>query len=398
MDVAERSTLARELLSRGIQPPDLELAPEVALLPRELARTRLHIDFPAGLAPAPQPIVPGPSPDAALPHADVVVITWTVDENNALADVLTPGYGRAAWYRYAKDFQTKYKPFIRGGAPALAAGRMGSYMPTIVGDLSVLCMKSELHLNQDGTRNVGAEPLPAGTATLPVRDFFDQIIDEVDPKVILTVGTSGSVYEQFTLGDAVISRAGKFRLASEFRNEAFNGKVYKSDWKIPTDHFDTATALMAPFSAQLQEPAFAPPTKRYHYDGGLIPTDPDIPTIRIEQGGRDMPEFHPILTTDYFEFGTSANRLDREGCAVEMGDAVLGMAVDARGGWPKWAAVRNMSDPQINGDLPTDGPMDLQAEFAVAYYTNYGYTTSVTGALATWGILAGLATAGLPAA
>jgi hypothetical protein len=50
--------LARELLSRGIEPPDLELTPEAALLPAELARTRLDIAFPAGLAPIPQPIDP----------------------------------------------------------------------------------------------------------------------------------------------------------------------------------------------------------------------------------------------------------------------------------------------------------------------------------------------------
>jgi hypothetical protein len=392
MDVEQRTELARALLSRGIEPGDLELAPALAFAPAGLSRTRLKINFPEGLAPIPQPILPTPSPDADLPPADVVVITWTVDENNALADVLTPGHGRATWHRYAKDFATKYQPFIRGGAPALAAQRMGSYLPTMIGDLSVLCMKSELHLNQDGKRTAD------GMATLPVRDFFDQIIDEVNPKVFLTIGTSGSVYEQFGLGDAAISRAAKFRLKSEFRNEAFNGKVFQSNWTIPTDYLDTATDLMQSFGADLAEPAFAPPTKRYHYDGALITTDPDTPRIRLEQSGRDMPEFQPILTTDYFEFGTSSNHLDQEGCAVEMGDAVLGMAVDARGGWPRWAAVRNMSDPQINGDLPTDCRLDLQSEFAVAYYTSYGYTTSVTGALATWGVLAGLATAGLPVA
>lgn len=390
MDVEQRTELARELLSRGIEPPDLELAPEAALLPAELVGTRLDIAFPAGLAPTPQPIEPVPSPDADLPRADVVVITWTVDENNALANVLTPGFGRARWYRYAKGFATKYQPFIRGGAPALAAARMGSYMPIKLGDLSVLCMKSELHLNQDGKRTGD------GTATLPVKDFFDQIIDEANPKVFLTIGTSGSVFQEFGLGDSVISRAAKFRLKSEFRNETFNGQTYRSDWQIPTGQLDTAVALMQPFGTQLKEPAFEPPTKRYHYQGGLITTDPNTPRVRIEQGGRDMPEFHPILTTDYFEFGTSANHLDQEGCAVEMGDAVLGMAIEARGGSPKWVAVRNMSDPQINGDLPTDCRLDPQTEFAVAYYTNYGYYTSVAGALATWGVLAGLATAGLP--
>ena len=39
-----------------------------------------------------------------------------------------------------------------------------------------------------------------------------------------------------------------------------------------------------------------------------------------------MPEFHPILTTDYFEYGTTTNHLDVEGAAVEMGDAALGLA------------------------------------------------------------------------
>jgi hypothetical protein len=45
----------------------------------------------------------------------------------------------------------------------------------------------------------------------------------------------------------------------------------------------------------------------------------------IKLDGRDMPEFHPILTTDFFEFGTHNNNLEDEGCAVEMGDAVLGL-------------------------------------------------------------------------
>jgi hypothetical protein len=60
----------------------------------------------------------------------------------------------------------------------------------------------------------------------------------------------------------VISRAAKFRLQSEFRNEAFNDHTYVSDWQIPTDHLDTAVDLMQPFGTQLREPAFEPPTKR----------------------------------------------------------------------------------------------------------------------------------------
>ncbi|HEX9236143.1 MAG TPA: hypothetical protein VF972_07675 [Actinomycetota bacterium] len=390
MDIEQRTELARALLARGIQPSDLELSPDLEAVPEELTRTHLDIPFPVGLEPTPQPIDPAPAPGAALPQADVVVITWTVDEQNALADVLTPGFGRARWYRYDRNFQSKFAGQIRGGAPSLAAQRLGSYMPTRVGERSVLCFKSELHLNQDGKKT------GEGTATLPVKDLFDQIIDEAGPKVFLTIGTSGSVFEDFELGDVVLTRAAKFRCKSEFRNEAFNGKTFKSDWQIPLDHIGDAVALMGRFGQELNEPPFAPPTKRYHFHQGLIHTDPNTPDVKIEQGGRDMPEFHPILTTDYFEFGTSANHLDQEGAAVEMGDAALGLAVEERGGSPRWAVLRNMSDPQINGDLPTEFRLDPQTQWAVGYYTSYGYYTSVTGALATWGVIAGLSSSGLP--
>ena len=52
-----------------------------------------------------------------------------------------------------------------------------------------------------------------------------------------------------------------------------------------------------------------------------------------------------------------------------------------------------MSDPTINGDLPAkDFPLNEQTTWAVGYYTAYGKWTSTLGALATWGIIAGLNT------
>ena len=378
-DIEERTALGRALIARGITEPDLLLT-TTSERTGPLAR-RLDIPFPPELAPTPASIDPAPGPEDALPVADVVVITWTVDEQDALCDVLTPGSGRNAWYRYTRRF-ADYAPRIRPGAPASQAQRLASYFTCTVGRTSVLCVKSELHLNQDGIRT------GTGTATLPVKDLFLQIIDEARPKVVLTIGTAGSVAEDAQLGDVVVTRAAKFRLASEFRNEPFNGRVFTSDWQIPTVRFDDAQGLMQLFATELSEPPFLPPTKRYHYHGSPIHADANVPDIKLD--GRDMPTFHPILTTDYFEYGTSANRLDLEGAAVEMGDAALGLAVSELSDAPRWAAVRNMSDPQINGDIPVVGyRLNAQTEWAVAYYTSYGYWTSVTGALAAWGIVAG---------
>jgi nucleoside phosphorylase len=384
VNVSERKEIARLLLDSGTEAIDLELEPVIDQEAGLLAA--LSIPFPDGLSPEPQPIDPAPDRNAPLPSADVVVVTWTVAELNALADVLTPGHPRTHWYRYAHHYDDKYLPLIRDDAPARKAQRMASYFPTKIGNKTVLCMKSELHLNQDGIATGD------GTATLPVKDLFRQIIDEAKPSVVLTVGTSGGVKHEHDLGDVVVTRGAKFRLSDEFAKEPFAGRIYKSDWQIPTKHFKDAEQLMGRHAEELKEPEFAPPTKRYAFDGPPLKSDPpNAPSIHLDDG-TDMPEFHPILTTDFFEFGTSANNLWTEGCAVEMGDAVLGLVADELGdAAPNWAIVRNLSDPMINGDLPTKPrKLDMQAHWAVWYYEAYGYWTSVMGALATWAIIAGL--------
>src|SRR6266508_926754 len=153
-------------------------------------------------------------------------------------------------------------------------------------------------------------------------------------------------------------------------------------------YLDKAEELMQSLKDELVEPPFGPPTKRFAWTGPLVDTSTNLPKIRRE--GRDMPEFHPILTTDFFEYGTTANRLDQQGAAVEMGDAALGLAVEGMANPPRWLVVRNMSDPLINGDLPaTEYKLNQQTTWAVGYYTAYGYWTSVMGALASWAVVAG---------
>jgi hypothetical protein len=66
---------------------------------------------------------------------------------------------------------------------------------------------------------------------------------------------------------------------------------------------------------------------------------------------------------------------------------------------PKWAVIRNMSDPVIYGALPAKQfKLNEQTTWAVGYYTAYGEWTSVMGALATWGIITALPEATKPIA
>jgi nucleoside phosphorylase len=393
-ELPERVELARMLLSSGRtsidDQPLLDEMGIAALAPEPALAAELNISFPDGLAPVPRPIDPRPASNDVLPEADVVVITWTVAEHEALCDVLTPRFSRLKWIRYDRDFAAKYDAQIRAGAPAKKSRSLGSYFMTEIDNKKVLCFKSELHLNQDGVRTGD------GTATLPVKDLFLQIIKEAKPKVVLTVGTCGGIDVNHDLGDVLVTRGAKFRLQSEFKQEPYANQAYKSDWALPTTHFTEAEELMDTFAQNLREPDFGPPTKRYNFTGPLLKAQANKPSIIHENGAtpaNTIKAFHPILSTDFFEFGTSSNAAEllQIGCGLEMGDAALGLAASELVNPPKWAVIRNISDPQINGDLPKGSrALNMQAHWAVWYYEAYGYHTSVNSALATWAIIAGL--------
>jgi hypothetical protein len=398
----------REIIDFGLNDEDLSPEP---VPPAFTPFIDLGLPWPAGEAPQPQPWPDGEvlRPNDPLPAADVLVVTWTVAEHEALADVLTPGFGRNSWARYAHNFDQHYRPLIRNGAPALRAGRLGSYFRTRIEGRDVLTFKSELHLNQDGIRT------GEGKATLPVKDLFRQLIEEVQPELVITVGTAGATFPPrgssnvggqscppHELGDVIITRGAKFRLQREFAEERFAHTAYRcEDFQIPTRRLNAARTILRVHASKLSEPAFAPPHTKYTWPAeGAIPGFTNAPDFKID--GRDFPEFHPILTTDFFEFGTSRNGLEQEGSGVEMGDAVLGLVVaEMRAAGkepPKWLVIRNASDPQINGELPNrDTPgvppelrrgLDMQAHWAVWYYQTYGYWTSVNSAIAVWAMVA----------
>jgi hypothetical protein len=102
-----------------------------------------------------------------------------------------------------------------------------------------------------------------------------------------------------------------------------------------------------------------------------------------------MPDFQPILSADWFLFGTTTNGLENEGCGVEMGDAVIGMVCEEMGeDAPSWLVVRNLSNPAIDGRLPRGPNADVQGLWSGFYYDTYGYWTSVNSAVACWALLA----------
>jgi nucleoside phosphorylase len=334
------------------------------------------IPFPKGLQPIPKPLKPVPNPNDSLPKVDVIAMMDTAAESQAMADVLTPGYDRTTWYAYTKNFEKHYLPLIGPRGPSRMSKRLGSYFVVEINKVKVLVYKTELHMSED------AKKLPNGSMSLPIKDMLAQIIGDARPKLFLTTGTSGGVYCDMSLGDVAVSRAARFTCFRDFKGAPFNNKTFESKWTISQKHIAQAEKLMQKYSSRLTgktEPKGTPPNSK-------CACSPDKYPTKIHFDGADgIPQFHPILTTDIFEFGTSTNNLDKLGMAVEMDDAVLGLVCSEMKSPPKWACVRNLSDPTINGHLSNK----TQESCAVYYYQKFGYWTTVMSALTTWGIIAG---------
>lgn len=371
-DVLKRRS---ELATRLRFEPEVE---KMAKATAEAAKPAIkNIPFPAGLVPVLKPVDPAPNPNDSLPRVDVIAMMDTAAEASAMADVLTLGQPDTGWYHYAKNFEKHYLPLVGPRGPSRMSKRLGSYFVVEINKLKVLVYKTELHMHED------AKKLPNGSMSVPIKDMFTQMIEDARPKLFLTTGTSGGVYCSMSLGDVSVSRAARFNCMKDFASAPFNHKTFKSQWTIPTKYVAQAEELMQSFASHLTgktDPKGTPPDSHCGCSPDTYPTK-----IHFD-GVNGIPEFHPIITTDIFEFGTSTNNLDKLGMAVEMDDACLGLACSEMANPPHWACVRNLSDPTINGQLD----MKAQENCAVYYYQKFGYWTTVMSALTTWAIIAGL--------
>lgn len=305
------------------------------------------IPWPEGLAPKTGP-KPGGNGDGPLPHADVLVVTWTVDEGHALSRVLTPGKdSRNDYVPYTHNFGSISKK-MRAGCPALQAKRLGAFWTTTIGKKSVIVFKSDSHMSQDGPK-------------LPNIDVWRQIIEEVTPTLVITTGTAGGIGKQFEVGDVVVSPIVRFDCTAKFKNEPFAQEHYSSTAAKKT-HFATAHTLFKTNADQLPK------------DNTRAPKIFDVGVNALKSS---------VLTTDFFGFDTSDNHFKLQGLGdvSEMGDAVLGLvAKDMGKSAPRYLAIRNVSDPQIKAE----GSIRDQAHIAAQIYKGFGRWSSVCSAITCW--------------
>jgi nucleoside phosphorylase len=314
-----------------------------------------EVPWPSHLAPKPQPYSENPDSNDPLPEAEYLVVTWTAAENHALADMLTPGHSKNSWYNYDRFFDSRYKHNIQHGAPSLEENRLGSFFPISIGEKSVLCFKSELHMDTDGRK-------------LPIRDLWKQIIQEVKPKLVVTTGTAGAIGSDIKVGDVIIGRKCRFDCDQTFVDMPFNKQQYTNKTPVPVTYLQDSVERLIPVNAK------------------HLPANSQNPKIYYDVSPSSEPP--TIVTTDFFAFDdtTDTYKLQGLGSAVEMDDATLGLACqDLVSDAPNWFAVRNASDPQMDGSLP----LQEQKKLASQTYEKYGYWTTIDSAITTWAVIAG---------
>jgi nucleoside phosphorylase len=317
------------------------------------------IPWPKSLAPQTAAKL-SPRSGAALPRADVLVVTWTVDEGHALSRVLTPGKdSRNDYISYTHNY-AKISQDMRNGCPATEAKRLGAYWTTKIGGKSVVVFKSDSHMSQDGPK-------------MPNIEVWRQIIDEVRPKLVITTGTAGGIGTEVEVGDVLVSSIVTFDCNSKFKNFKVDGAL------IAHDHYSSAAAVTK---------YFAKAKDLFKANAGQLPKDNTRQPKIIKAGAKSLKT--GVLTTDFFGFDTSSNHYGLKGLGTvsEMGDAVLGLVAQEMGDKaPPWLAIRNVSDPQIaSGSLSiTD-----QEKLAAQIYKGFGRWSSVCSAIVCWASIAAL--------
>jgi len=192
------------------------------------------------------------------------------------------------------------------------------------------------------------------------------VIEDVEPELVLTTGTGGGIGKQFEVGDVIVSP-----LVNFFCKKAFKrlDNVYGSSAATNTKHFAKAQTL---FKANAHQ----------------LPIDntraPEITLVKAN----DLKSC--IVTTDFFGFDTSDDHfaLQKHGDLTEMGDAIVGLLADemakANQPFPRWVAVRNVSDPQIKAQ----GTIKEQSAEAAHIYKAFGRWSSVCSAIVCWALIA----------
>ena len=324
-----------------------------------------------------------------LPHAPVVIVTWTAAEWAALEHVFCSstrsmsteqalsGNWQREWILYKRGYRTVEGSLPRE-APSRALGAWARYrMATLGPELApVLLVKSEMHVATDGPQ-------------LPLEELIRRLAVETRAELLLTIGTAGGARLDQCIGTVVVSNAFKLELEGDLAGRPFSSELFASDYRpdrtllervrarlfrnIPVRRVDLRRLASSVGCSldQVMNPTLEPGRLSKRCQSWLA-GDPTAPTSLIR----------PVLTSNSYRLGTTDESCGQYSC-LEMDDALVARAASRH---PlRIGSVRNVSDPVVNATLDSK----TQEKWSQAVYSTYGLYTSENGALAAWALIKG---------
>jgi nucleoside phosphorylase len=303
-----------------------------------------------------------------LPTADAVVITWADAEWAALQHVFC---GSSAAMPYTKRNESSWSGWQKYSDSVPAGLDYWGYFRLVqVGAAKVLLFKSNVHYAAaDGQQNLQA--------------FTAMLIQEVRPKLILSVGTAGGARANDPIGTVnVVHVDALYETSRPQSSWPRYASAWTPDWDVVGGaHFKKLLFPVPTTAADLTNIA-AQFNQFYSTKYPLSELNPqNLNNGAAEPAINNLgPANTALLTAKSFVVANTSGNLSSFAC-VEMDDAIIGKT--AAGKVP-CGSVRNISDPIQNAALTER----FQGHWGEAIYTAYGFYTSFNGALTAWGLLA----------
>ena len=325
-------------------------------------------------------------PQAPLPKADIVVITWTSAEWSALDHVFVNSQTPRGPYA-GTSWRNAWKLYSRSAPTSEGTDLWGYYLLISIQDKSgkdkkVILFKSETHLSH--------APYIEG-----LTNMTKCIIEDAQPDQIFSIGTSGGPTVKTILGDVALTNSGHIKLKLKENDWVdYNDQTFTSSFYPYTDKVPLAEKLFIPLSTVMTPSELNYLIEKLHEEQkdsapfgykDLVnhPLDPANTAHPKVNEAKDI----PLLTTDYY-FIAEGND-SAQYAALEMDDTVIGHEAGLQN--VDYCFVRNISDPVI-ADKAQDGtpiPDDVRNEWSSLIYETAGFYTSFNGALTTWAAIAG---------
>jgi hypothetical protein len=207
--------------------------------------------------------------------------------------------------------------------------------------------------------------LATDAVSAPIVQLWQQMVSEVQPKLVITTGTAGGIGATTQLGDVFAVANAKFNCTKAFAHKPWAQERFTGNGIGTGPKTELFSSLVEPNAGQLQPIANRNPLLTF---GG------DVETV----------DYFAFANTDD-TFGVASN--DPLAHTEEMDDATLPLALSRVPDPPLWGSIRNASDPQVPSSV---GDIEAQERWAQNIYNKYGYWTTVGSAIACWIVIAGL--------